>query len=217
MIRRILRFLILLGAVATGTARAERFDFIYADQITMKAPMNGWGITLAGSDFGLIVNKGTADLTADVLYGATFRVDGLPVWPDTTSPMPDPVLRPGINSGYLYHVSFMPIVPNEAAGSVGPLSAVLPPLVEAGETFRNTAPIQFIYFELNGIGTTPGLARFDVHLRIGDDEASFPMFVTLIDSPSYDIEFTHAARVSSEPLVTAARNTTWGRVKRLYQ
>jgi hypothetical protein len=216
MVNRLPGLLLALGVLAPSLSFAARFDFIYADQITMSAPLASWGITLAGLDFGLIVNKGTTSLGADELYAAEFRVDGIPVWPDTTSPTIDPWLRPGINSGYLYHPSFAPIQPNEAVGSVGSDNGVLTTLVGPGETFRNSSPAQFIYFELGGTGDSPGVVRFNVHLRMGDEQADFPMFVTLIDSPSYSIAFNHAARVSSAA-PTAAKVATWGRLKSLYR
>jgi hypothetical protein len=218
MARRSLPFLMALGVLVPSLSTAAGFDFIYTDRVTMRAPLASWSITLAGTDFGLIVNKGATGLSADDLNAADFSVDGVPEWPDSTSPTIDPRLRPGINPGYLYHPSFQPILANEAVGSVSSPNDVLLPLVGAGETFRNSSPAQFIYFELGGMGNSPGVVRFDVHLRIGDDAVSFSMFVTLIDSPSYSIEFTHASRVSSSALpVTAAKATTWGRVKSLYR
>jgi hypothetical protein len=217
MVKKLPGLLLALGVLVPSISLAARFDFIYADQITMSAPLASWGITLAGLDFGLIVNKGTTSLGADELYAAEFSVDGVPAWPDTISPTIDPWLRPGINSGYLYHPSFVAIQPNEAVGSVGSDNGVLTTLVGPGETFRNSSPAQFIYFELGGSENSPGVVRFNVHLRMGDDRVEFPMFVWLIDSPSYSIAFNHAARVSSTAGPTAAKITTWGRLKSLYR
>lgn len=217
MVHRFRAVLLVIGVLVPSLAQAARFDFIYADQITMRAPLSGWGITLAGQDFGLIVNKGTASLGADELYAAVFSVEGVPVWPDTLSPMIDPHLMPGINSGYLYHPSFSPIQPDEAVGSVGSFNGVLTTLVGPGETFRNSSPAQFIYFEMGGTGNSPGIVRFNVHLLIGEDHVEFPIFVTLIDSPDYSIQFDHAARVSSVSGPTAAKRSTWGKVKKLYR
>src|SRR5882672_10266071 len=118
MVRRLPVFLLALGVLVPSSSLAARFDFIYADQITMSAPLASWAITLAGEDFGLIVNKGGTSLSADDLFAAVFSVDGVPAPPDSTSPTIDPWLRPGFNSGYLYHPSFVPIQPNEAVGSV---------------------------------------------------------------------------------------------------
>jgi hypothetical protein len=217
MVQRLLAFLLALGVLVPSSSLAARFDFIYADQITMSAPLASWAITLAGLDFGIIVNTGSASLGADQLYAAEFTVDGVPAPPDSTSPTIDPWLRPGFNSGYLYHPSFSPIQSNEAVGSVQSGNGVLTTLVRPGETFRNSSPAQFIYFELGGTGNSPGVVRFDVHLHLGDDRVDFPMFVTLIDSPSYLIAFDHAARVSSTAGPTAAKSTTWGRLKGLYR
>jgi hypothetical protein len=214
MIHKSLALLIMLGVLVPSLSNAARFDFIYADQITMSAPLSGWGITLAGLDFGLIVNKGALSLGADELRAAHFDVDGVPEWPDTTSTRIDPWLRPGINQ---YQSILPPIQPNEAVGSVPSPNSVLLPLVGPGETFRNTAPAQFVYFEMGGTGNAPSVVCFSVHLSMGDEAVSFPMLVTLIDSPAYSIEFTHASRASSTPVVTAAQPTTWGRVKALYR
>ncbi len=217
MVQRVVVLLLMLGALVPSLSYAARFDFIYADQITMRAPLASWGITLAGTDFGLIVNKGTGSLGADELNAAQFDVAGVPEWPDTTSPSIDPWLKPGINSGYLYHPTFQPIQPNEAVGSVGTLNAMLLPLVGADETFRNSSPAQFIYFEMGGTGNTPGTVGFNVDLRVGDEAVALTIRVTLIDSPTYSIEFTHASRVSSVLPVTGGRMTTWGALKSLYR
>ncbi|MGH7726338.1 MAG: hypothetical protein ACREOU_13000 [Candidatus Eiseniibacteriota bacterium] len=113
-----------------------------------------------------------------------------------------------------------PILPDEAVGGVGTLGAVLLPLNGADGTFRNVWPGSFTGYQLSGIGNSPEVVRFDVRLRIGDESVSFPIFVTLIDSPEYSIEFTHASRVSSSKAVTgptSGRTTTWGAVKGLYR
>ncbi len=135
MIRRFIALLVTLGALVPGLSRAAHFDFIYADQITIHAPLSSWGLMLAGSDFGLLVNEGVAGITMDDLLAADFDVVGLPEWPDTTSPRPNPCLRPGIN---VFQSGIPPIQPHEAMGSVGSLNAVLGSLVAPGETFRNT-------------------------------------------------------------------------------
>jgi len=217
MVRTVRALVLALGVLLPSLSHAAPFDFIYADQITMRAPLASWGITLAGLDFGLVVNTGLANLTANDLYAAEFTVDGVPQWPDTTNPVIDPWLRPGFNSGYLFHPSFQPIAPHEAVGSVPTPPSVLTALVAPGETFRNSYPAQFVYFEMGGTGNAPGVVRFDVHLRIGDERADFPIFVTLIDDPSYLITFEHAARVSGVPLAVATRPTTWGKLKSLYR
>ena len=213
MAKRFFIVLFALGVLVPGLSQAARFDLIYADGITMRAPLDGWGITLAGMDFGLIVNKGTASLGPTELSAADFTVAGVPEWPDTTTTRIDPWLRPGFN---IYSSAFTPIQPNEAVGSVNEYNGILTSLVAPGETFRNTTPAQFVYFEMGGTGNSPGVVRFDVQLRMGDDSAGFPIFVTLVDSPAYSIEFTHVARVSSAA-VTATRPTTWGRLKSLYR
>jgi len=215
--RRLRAVLFALGVLTPSFAHAARFDFIYTDQITMHAPLVGWSITLAGEDFGLIVNKGSVSLGADELNAAVFTVDGVPVWPDTLNPIIDPYLIPGLNNGYLYHPSFTPIQPEEAVGSVGSSNGILTSLVAPSETYRNSYPAQFIYFQMGGTGNSPGVVRFDVHLHLGSDHVDFPIFVTLIDSPEYSIQFDHAARVSSVSGPTAARVSTWGRVKKLYR
>jgi len=217
MAHRFLPLLLLLGVFTPNLAHASRFDFIVADQITMKAPLADWGITLAGTDFALLVNKGTAALTADDLGAADFTVEGVPEWPDTTSETINPRLLPGLNPAYFWNAGVPPVAVNEAVGSTTAWNTVLPPLVQPGETLRNTGT-QFLYFELRGLGNSPGEVRFDVRLRMGDDEVLFPMFVTLIDDPSYEIVFTHATRYTSVPVgSTAAQNTTWGQLKKLYR
>lgn len=209
--------LLALGVLALSPARAAEFDFIYADEITIRAPLSDWGITLAGLDFGLIVNTGTSDMTATDLDAALFRVDGVPVLPDATFPTINPWLRPDFSYLYYFGPNFTPIKPNEAVGSVIAANTLLTALVAPGETLRNSSPWQFVYYEIYGHDNSPGLVTFNVHLTMGGFRADFPMHVTLVDSPEFSTEFTHATRVSGIAGPSPAKPTTWGKLKRLYR
>jgi hypothetical protein len=210
---RLLVPLLALGVLVPGLSHAARFDFIYADQVTMLAPLDGWSISLGSNSFGLIVNRGTSSLSVEELEAADFHVDGVPEWPDTTTIPINPAMYAFLVNA---HVAG-PILPNEAVGGVGTLGAVLLPLIGAGETFRDVWPGSFTWYQLSGVGNSSETVHFDVYLRIGDEAVSFPIFVTLIDSPSYSIEFAHASRVSSSPVVTPLQTTTWGMVKGRYR
>lgn len=211
MVRRIVvAALLCLAVFSPKPTLAARFDFIYVDEISLTLELSDWSVT-AFSDFGLIVNKGTSVLDAAAMADAEFRVDGLPVWPDPT-PWPNPSFNPQFNMFF-----FQPMLPNQAVGPIGPLGAVIPPLLAPGETFLDTAPGQFVFFFLGGTHPPSGRYRFDAHLRIGDEEAHFPVFLNLTVGAPTSLLFTHAARVSSAPLVTASRTTSWGRLKRLYR
>src|SRR5690242_2549542 len=86
---RLVPVLLLLAAPAwfVEPAAAGPFDVILADSIDLTL-CQGCGITLAGLDYGLIVNTGTQDITLADLDGATFSV---------SATRPDIVLFPFIN------------------------------------------------------------------------------------------------------------------------
>jgi len=210
--RRML-FLLALGLLLPGRALAAPFDFIYADQVTMRAPLASWGISLGSNSFALIVNTGPTSIGVAELQAADFDVAGVPEWPDTTTVPINPRLDANLENA---HVAG-PILPNEAVGGVGTQGAVLLPLVGPTETFRNLWDGSFTWFSMNGHGNSPGVVRFDLKLTIGDESVAFPIFVTLIDSPEYELTFTHAVRISSAPNTTPARSTTWGALKGLYR
>jgi len=201
---------LLLIAFLAPPAYSTPFDLIYTDQMNVALCSNGCGITLAGSDFALIVNKGTTDITGAQMYGTVLTA---------TSSSPEVGLFPFVNNpGGLDPT---PIHPNEAVGSVssGPpdntllLSRVLP-----GESFRNSSPAQFLAFSVRRTGTNSftGDVVFDVTTTLGADVATFQM-VAHVSLGDFAISFPHVARVSSVPLVTPAQVTSWGRIKTLYR
>ena len=215
MRHRLTALLLALGVLLPSLARAAPFDFIYADQITMRAPLEmGWGVTLAGMDFGILVNTGSSPITAQDLDEADFLVNGVPVSPGPTI---TPILRPVFFYGYYLSDGFSPIAPGEGLGSVIAENTLLTALIAPNETFRNSSPAAFIMFQLNGTNNEPGVVRFDIRLIMGAFQADFPIFVTLIDTHEAGIEFTHATRVSGVAGPTPVKSTTWGSLKRLYR
>jgi hypothetical protein len=197
----------LLVAVASP-AVADPFDLIYADQIDLTLCSDGCGITLAGVDFGLIVNTGAVAIDAPAFFGTTFAV---------TSSNPALSLTPFINNP---GPVITPILPGEVVGSVQTQNQLLTALIEPNETFRNTQPLQVIAFKVERTTLDPnpyvGPVHFDVAMQVGSDTAFFPIDVDLQLGP-HAIAFTHAARVHSNAGPTATRVSTWGRLKQLYR
>ena len=207
---RALRFAATLAAgLAFATAAsAATFDFIHVDEMNVALCPNGCGITLAGIDFGLIVNKQATDITGAQMYATQFTA---------TSSSPDVSLFPFVNNPG--GTDPTPIHPNEAVGSVGigpPNNQLLLPLVHAPETFRNSAPSQFLAFQVNHDGPFVGDVTFNVTMTVGGDVAKFPILAHVTNG-DFAISFVHASRVSSVPLATPAVATSWGKLKTLYR
>jgi hypothetical protein len=189
--------------LSTAPARAARFDVIHVDNVNLTL-CSGCGLTLAGSDFALLVNKGLTDITASEFFGATFTV---------TSSTGDLQLQPFVNNP---GSPVAPILPNEAVGSVGALGPILTTLLLPGETFRNTAGMQVIAFHVDRLGPYVGPVTCNVTMRVGSEIASFVMHVDF-KLGSHQIAFPAAGRVSSVAGPTATARTTWGRLKSLYR
>ena len=189
-------------------ARAAHFDLIHVDTFDLTLCANGCGITLAGTDFALIVNKGPGDIGGAELFGTTFT---------STSSNPDFILTPFVNNPG--NPVIPPIHPQEAVGSVSPYNnnIVLLPLVEAGETHRNTYPTQFLAFEVTRLtGAYEGPVQFDVSMTVGGETAHFVMTANT-HVGLHDIQFTSAARTSSSSSPTPALHRSWGALKSLYR
>jgi hypothetical protein len=207
---RLRLFVLVLLFVATSVATradAAHWDFIYTDRIDVTLCTNGCGITLAGTGYALLVNKGTTDISASQLFGATYTVESsepsIRLWPFVNNPGP-PVA---------------PIHPNEAVGSVGPYAnnGVLLPLIQPGETFRNTWDWQVFAFGISReYGAYSGPVRFDVTMNLGGESATFTI-VADVHVGDHAINFVSAARTSSNGPPTAAVATTWGQLKARYR
>jgi hypothetical protein len=192
---RRLRLPVLIAALCAiplaSPARSATFDVIYTDRVDVTLCSNGCGITLAGAGFALVVNKGTTDIDGSTFFGATFTA---------SSSNPAMVLYPFINNP---GPPVAPIHPNEAVGSVLPSNAVLTSLIHPGETFRNTAPLQVLAFQIERTGTSTfaGPVAFDVTMTMGAEIAHFTIFANVMLG-DFAISFPSAARVSSVPLAT---------------
>jgi hypothetical protein len=122
-----------IGLATPAFAATGPFDLIYADRVDVTL-CEGCVYTLVGRDFGLLVNRGTDPVTMGDLDPVTFG---------SVSSRPEVVLQPFINTTHL----IAPLQPNEAVGTViAGDNEVLVTQLLPGETFRNTAPEQFIAF-----------------------------------------------------------------------
>lgn len=202
-----------LLACLAPTAHAAHFALVHVSQFDATL-CDGCGITLAGADFGLLVNQGPMDITADELHAASFTA---------TSSQPDIQLLPFLNDpGYVIAPphSLAPIHPQEAVGSIAsdPDNHLLLALLSPPEVLRDLAGAQFVAFEIrrDAGSTYAGPVTFVVRLQIGGEEAEFPM-VANVSLGQHHIAFTQAARTSSVPLPVAARPTSWGAIKSLYR
>jgi hypothetical protein len=210
MFRASLRFAFLgFGLlVLASAARAATFDLIYADQMNVTLCSNGCGITVVDNSYALVVNKGPSDIGATEFFGMTFTC---------TSSRPEMALTPFINNP---GPPVAPIHPNEAVGSLTSALGLLTPLLQPGETLRNTSPFSVISFQIErtGFNSFAGPVVFDVTMTIGANVAHFMILanVTLGGPSEFALSYTHAARISSVPLATPATETTWGAIKRLY-
>ncbi len=211
MIRRALLVSALLLLVTSGIAsrvHAATFDLIYTDVVNVTFSSTG-AITLAGTDFGLVVNKGTTDIGASEFFGTKFTV---------SSSRPEMALYPFINNP---GPVITPIHPNQALGSVSGFNGVLTTKLLPGETLHNTAGLQVIAFELmrTYANTYAGPVAFDVTMTMGGNVARFTIVanVTLGGPADFAISFPSAARVSSVSTATPVRATTWGTIKTLYR
>jgi len=147
--------LVLCLSLLATPARAAHWDLIYVDHFDVTLCDNGCGITLAGQDFGILVNTGSVDLTDADLFNTTFTVQ---------SSTPAITLLPFINNP---GPPIAPIHPGEAAGSVSSFlngSVLLTQLLPA-EIYHNTTPLQFIAFEIGRVQAFNGPARFDVVMK----------------------------------------------------
>ena len=203
----------VLIACCSCTAFAAQFDLVHVSQFDVTL-CDGCGITLAGSDFGLLVNKGATDITESELHAATFTA---------TSSRPDFQFYPFLNDPGWVVVpphTLAPIQPQEAVGSLGPDpdNHLLVPVLSPPEVLRDLAGAQFVAFEIRrDVGSTyVGPVTFVLRLQIGGEEAEFPMVANVSLGPHF-IAFTQAARASSVPLPVAARPTSWGAIKSLYR
>jgi hypothetical protein len=213
MLRSLLAPVILVAASlapSLASASASAWDLIYADRIDVTL-CDGCGITLAGKDFGLLVNTGATDILAPELFGATFSV---------VSSRPEITLAPFINNP---GPPVAPIHPGEAVGSViasddevAGSNAVLLTRLLPGEVHRNTAPLQLIAFQVARAGGYQGPVRFDVTMVMGALVAYFTINAD-VHLGSHAIAFPGAARVSALPVATPVMRRTWGEIKTRYR
>ena len=194
-----------LSLAAIAPARAAHFDFIYYDRYDLTLCLNGCGITLAGADFGLVVNKQATDISTAEFFATTFLV---------TSSEPSIQLTPFINNP---GPTITPIHPNEALGGGGPLGGLLPSLLLPGETYHNTSGLQVIAFGVDRTsGNYEGPVTFNVQMKMGSEVASFTLHFDVHVGP-HAIAFLGAARTSSVTGPTPVAAMTWGKLKARYR
>lgn len=199
--------LLLVGTLGFASrASATPFDLIYTDRLDVSLCSNGCGITLSGTDFALLVNTGATSLTEADLSSIVFHA---------TSSQPEVELFPIFN---FPGPPLAPVLPHQALGSVHAANGVLVTRLLPGETHRNTAPLTVLTFEIlrPGTNTYAGPVTFQVEMLMGADVAHFTI-VADVHLADHAISFPSAARVSSTPLTTPSRPTTWGKIKALYR
>lgn len=202
-------FVVLAMSVATTSpAAAASFDFIYADRIEVTTYPIQSGFTPTSNGNGLVVNKGAVDIGAAELFNTTFQV---------VSSNPAVHFSPFINDpGPSGNVA--PVLPNEAVGSVVPGgNEVLTTLLLPGETLRNTRPLQVISFTMTFPAGFAGAVDFDVTMTMGTDIATFTVVANITAGSEFLFSYPSASRVSSVPLATPARASSWGAIKKLYR
>jgi hypothetical protein len=177
--------LALTGIFSPG--RAGPYDVILANSIDLTL-CQGCGITLAGLDYGLIVNTGTTDITLADLTGATFTVN---------ASRPEVEMYPFINIPNPAIVGA--IHPGEAMGSIIAGNALLLPLLRPGETLRNLTGMQFMaYMVWRDWNTYQGPIDFDVTMNMAGYTARFRIHAEVRLGP-HAIRFLTATRVSAAP------------------
>ena len=181
-----------------------QFDFIYTDSIDVTLCI-GCGITLAGLDFGLLVNTSDNPISDSEFNSAVFTA---------VSSVPGISLDPFINDP---GAPIGPILPGEAVGSVTEGNEVLLTRLLPGETHRNTFPRQVIAFMIDRDSTLfEGEVRFDVTLEMLDEVATFRIIANLSLGP-HDISFRSADRVSSQVIPTTTASMSWGQLKAAFR
>ena len=192
-------------ALAPRPARAGSFAVCHVDSVALTL-CEQCDLALSRSGFALFVNKGTAPVDGAEFFGMTFRVK---------SSVPDLVLEPFVDDP---GIAVTPILPHEAVGSTVFPDAGLTAQLEPGETFRNISPVPLFAFRVRRVGPYEGPVTCDVSMQVGSELASFPIHFDFRRGP-HAIAFRGAARASSSPgnLGRPAAQTTWGRVKVLYE
>ena len=180
--------LLLLAALGLAApATAGPYDLIYTDVIDVTLCDNGCGITLAGCDFAVLVNTGTAPITADEMRAARFTA---------VSSESSMVLYPFLNQ----YTSELPALdPGHARGGVCSTNAFLETLLLPGEVLENTQGFQFLAFNISRLsGTYEGPVSFDCTMDMGSYRATFRIDAQVHLGP-HAIQFLHGARVQARP------------------
>ena len=179
---------LLAVLVVAPSALAAPYDLIYTDRFDVTLCENGCGITLAGCDFAVLVNTGTAPITEAEMRTARFN---------SVSSESTITLFPFLN---IYTSFIPPLEPGHARGAVCPSNAFLTSLLLPGEVFENIQGNQFLSFNISRIngGTFEGPVTFDCTMDMGSFRATFRIEATVHLGP-HALEFQHGARVQSVP------------------
>ena len=202
------RFATLAACVAVfsaPSALAGGWDLIYLDRIDATLPANSAGLT---SDAGitLLVNTSNEPLALETVFANTISVASSD--PRVTLSL---ALSPiGALGG--------PIEPGEAVGCVTPPTQALLSQVRAGESFRNTAPQSFFWYEIDKLyeGPLESPVDFAVDLSMGGYHVHFTIHADF-HVGAFALAFPSASRVTAVPISTPTYPTTWGTIKRLYR
>jgi len=187
--------LALFGLVApfapATTAAANRFDVIFADTVDVTLCL-ACGYTLAGLDYGLIVNAGATDITLDELASARVTAStSNPAFPfHAFINIPD---RDLVGS----------IAPGEAIGSVLDGNRMLLEHLRPEERFRNLAtPLwgsQFMAYQIFRYGDYVGPVDLAVRIELAGERVEFTIHANM-QMGAADLTFLGASRASSMPI-----------------
>jgi len=178
---------LLAVLVAAPSALAAPYDLIYTDRMDVTL-CNGCGITLAGCDFGVLVNTGSAPITEAEIRTARFTV----VSSESTI-----TLFPFLN---IYSSVFPTLEPGHARGAVCFENAFLSSFVLPGEVFENIQGNQFVAFNISRFNDSAyeGPVTFDCTMDMGSFRATFRIEAT-VHLGQHNLIFQHGARVQSVP------------------
>ena len=205
--------IVLLAATLScvQATAADRFDLIYSDHIVQNCgASNGThacGFSLCCDSFGIIINTGSSNITAEDLMAATFTA---------AASAPGFHLVPYVAQDLWRY--YCPILPGEAVGSVDAYNAALPSLILPTEVFHNEPGMLILGLYLGHFEeqVSQGPITFDVTMSMSGLQVRFPITYKALTAATPGLSRPTAARVSSSS-VTPAPPATWGRLKALYR
>ena len=218
---RLMTAALALTLAAATPAHATRFDVIYADHFDLTL-CEGCGITLAGADFALFVNRSTTSIDLPTFNSIEYTV---------VSSVPDLHLRP---YAFSPGPSIMPIEQNEAVGNISaqyPQNSILLTQLLPFEVFHDAGSTGTLGFTVERHGAYEGPVTCTITMKLGQDVATFDIHFDYHLGP-HNIVFLSAKTAHAHPLPVAVgrgaaqtettlpaatARTSWGAIKALYR